>query len=419
MTKPKNSSLKWILDVHNRLVQHVKNQTTDLAPAAAVQATRAGDIYFSGNRDKVATMEYSPSFIMPSCLLPRGHVVVANPPTTVNDPEKRTPSVIVYRDPTTDTVKAFLNQCRHRGAELVPPETATLTRPRKLNGPFLVCPYHAWSYQASTGDLKRVPGETIGFPCLEKDLLGLQEVVCQQRVGGIWVGGDPALTTEFSLTKMDDELGDLWLEPVAKDDDNNEKQIERLVGFRQWNLEANWQILVETFLESYHVQYLHQKTLGQVTHGNRMVVDRIDGRSLRHTVPLTNLDSHALSEDDKHVVSPSHDFFSQTTTTCFAFPNVAISLFKRFALMVSIVPTSNTTSLVRAFGITHHTAKGEPLEKQQRDFANVLHGVEEDWACAEGIQRGLTPETLVHHGRFEGNNQFFLRNVGEVLLVKK
>jgi phenylpropionate dioxygenase-like ring-hydroxylating dioxygenase large terminal subunit len=412
------STLNWIAKVHNRLLKHVQQETTDLAASPAIQSKRAGDVYFSSSRDRVVT-EAAPSFIVPSCLLPRGHVVVAKLPPTQS-------SILVYRDPVTNTVRAYKNQCRHRGAELLAPESAPVTGPRRLTGsPLVVCPYHSWTYHIGTGQLKRVPGEADGFPCLDKDRWGLQALPCQERVGGIWVGGDESLVDDFSLTEMDDELRHLWLDPptistttTSSIDTTTTNSTSLLVGYREWNIPANWQLLVETFLESYHVQYLHRSTLGQVTHGNRMVSDYyMNSRSLRQTVPLTNLDPTPIEEEDGSLeISPMHSFFSQTTTTCFAFPNVAISLFKRFALMLSIIPTSNTSSHIQAFGITHTTAKGNDvsIQHQQRDFESVLVGIEEDWECAAGIQRGLTPDTMIHHGRFEGNNHYFLHNVGEI-----
>jgi phenylpropionate dioxygenase-like ring-hydroxylating dioxygenase large terminal subunit len=400
-------TLQWISQVHARLVKHVQQGTTDLALAAVVQSNRAGDVYFSSIRDKVP-VEAAPSFILPSCLLPRGHVVVANLPSTQT-------SILIYRDATTNAVRAYQNRCRHRGAELIAPASATLTQPRRLKGSALVvCPYHSWTYHVGTGQLKRVPGETEGFPCLEKGGLSLQSLPCYEKVGGIWVGGDETLADYFSLDQMDEELSDLWLDPPTSSSNDD----SLLVGFREWNLQANWQVLVETFLESYHVQYLHHNTLGQVTYGNRMVVDFYEDagssttRSLRHTVPLTNFDPTPLVDNGR--VLPNHPFFSQTTTTFFAFPNVAISIFKRFALMLSVIPTSNTSSRIQAFGITHQTANGSTMEKQHRDFESVVAGIQEDWDCAEGVQRGLTPDSMILHGRFEGNNHYFLHHVGKI-----
>ncbi len=362
--------------------------------ATAVQASRAGDLYFQSRRDDVARV--APAFVLPSCLLPPGHVVSDHIPST-NTP------VFLYREPHTGIVHAYRNQCRHRGAALV-----TYTSPRPMKGAALVCPYHSWTYDIRNGALVKVPGEKNGFPCLDKESLALQPLECREVAGGIWVGEESAADI-WVLDDVDQELQGMWLDPPYSDETPT-----RFVGFREWKLKANWQLLVETFLESYHVPFLHQNTLGLVTHGNRMVVDRLDTWSLRHTVPLSNFEPNLSTST---TISPKDPFFSQTTTTYFLFPNVAISLFKRFALFMSILPDTShgnsSNSQVRLWGVTHATAEGEDPSKQQRDLQSVIKGIEEDWECAEGIQKGLTPDTMLHHGRYEGNNVDFLCHVGE------
>jgi phenylpropionate dioxygenase-like ring-hydroxylating dioxygenase large terminal subunit len=369
-------------------------------------------------------------------------------PTTKNSPNSKTP-IIVYREPKSGRVLAYVNQCRHRGAQLVSTTTTTtISHPRPWKGSAVTCPYHAWTYDIRDGSLKKIPGEDIGFPCVDKNSLGLQSLPCQETAGGIWVGGGAAAAAAaagqekqeedsdwWTLDEIDHELQDLWLDPppLPSSSSNNNYSSDqeipsRLVGFREWKLNANWQLLVETFLEAYHVQFLHQNTLGLVTHGNRMVVDKLDTRSLRHTVPLSNFRSSSASSS--YAASATDPFFNQTSTTYLLFPSVSISLFKRFAAFMSIVPETTTdandagsnSSRVRLWAVvTHATAQGEDLEKQQRDLESVIKGLEEDWTCAEGIQRGLTKDTVVHHGRFEGNNIDFLRHVGEIaeLLVKR
>lgn len=58
-----------------------------------------------------------------------------------------------------------------------------------------------------------------------------------------------------------------------------------------------------------------------------------------------------------------------------------------------------------------------------RDYNAVIAGIEEDWLCSEGIQRGLEgfrgksismaeDELAFTYGKFESNNVSFLENVG-------
>jgi nitrite reductase/ring-hydroxylating ferredoxin subunit len=377
-----SSSLQWIRRVQTRLVDHLQRKTTDLgASLTNVQSSRAGDLYFRSQRDHVARA--APTFILPSCLLPAGHLVTDSLPNFEKTP------IFVYREPKSGKVHAYVNQCRHRGAELVSSMSTTsmaMTHPRRWNGSAVTCPYHAWTYDIRNGSLKKVPGEDPGFPCLEKESLGLLSLPCQETAGGIWVDGStvsghssssPSSSSSewWSLNEIDRELQDLWLDPPLPSSFNQkESPLSQLVGFREWQLKANWQLLVETFLEAYHVQFLHQNTLGRVTHGNRMVVEPLDTRSLRHTVPLSNFDISSSSDVDQDV-SPTDPFFNQTSTTYLLFPSVSVSLFKRFAAFMSIVPepanmdesnNGNSGSRVRLWAVTHATAQGEDLERQQR-----------------------------------------------------
>lgn len=426
-----SSSLGWIRQVQKRLANHLQQKTTDLL-TPSWHATVAREVYFDAARDAVAARA-APTLVWPSCLLPPGHVVTDVLPGTGVP-------VLLYRDHHDDggggggggetSVRAYVNQCRHRGAALMNSST-----PLALStGSALICPYHAWTYDVKSGNLKAVPGEKEGFPCLDKKSLGLMQLPCQEIAGGIWVGGQDLKicnyneidndngqeqTSAWSKTEIDQELKDLWLSPSSS----------RLVGFREWHLEANWQIIVETFLESYHVPFLHRNTLGLVTHRHAMVVDRLDGRSVRHSVALKNFDMSTLDrndDDDETQVSPQDPFFNQTTTTYFLFPSTAITLFKRFVVFLSIVPEisrgdgssepqASRRCRLRAWAVCHATSKDEhDVELQQRDFESVIRGIQEDWDCAESIQRGLTPDTVIHHGRFEGINVDFLKNVGDI-----
>ncbi len=146
-------------------------------------------------------------------------------------------------------VRGFLNICRHRGGRVF----AGRGRP----GRTLKCPYHSWAYDLK-GELLGQPLARDAFAELERCAFGLIPVPVGERFGLIYaeVGapGTPgeraeAIDVERELNGLGPEIGDL--------------------GFEQWHFleerrglfEANWKLIHDTFLESYHVFSLHRDTL--------------------------------------------------------------------------------------------------------------------------------------------------------------
>lgn len=146
-------------------------------------------------------------------------------------------------------VRAFVNVCTHRGVELCPSSD-----PR--SGGLVVCPYHAWSFSLK-GDLVAVPREE-AFPGLEKSRHDLVPLECVEAGGLIWVNLDPKTKADFSLVAG--ALGE-ELEAIAMSDQHIFKKV-------RFELNSNWKLTHDAFLENYHIARLHSKSLGS------MFVDR-------------------------------------------------------------------------------------------------------------------------------------------------
>jgi phenylpropionate dioxygenase-like ring-hydroxylating dioxygenase large terminal subunit len=126
------------------------------------------------------------------------------------------------------TVRAFRNACRHRGAQLATGAGCTKA---------LVCPYHGWTYNLE-GRLRGVPHE-YGFPGLDKELNGLVPVRVAERFGLVFVTQQEPLLSDESL----DQLPEL----IAPE--------QRLFATRESEIAANWKIMLEGFLEGYHIRF--------------------------------------------------------------------------------------------------------------------------------------------------------------------
>jgi nitrite reductase/ring-hydroxylating ferredoxin subunit len=191
-------NLAWIRNVQRRLAQHVTAKTTEHT-TTKVHYTNAMETYFSAQRDQVAkNAATAPYLVMPSCLLPASHAVAVTVDPTSNS---NTP-LFVHRNAQSHQVRAYKNQCRHRGAQLIKNNSSKpglLPTTTPIRGSAIICPYHSFTYDVTTGALKGIPGGSIGFPCLNKEQHGLHPVDCFETAGGIWLGERTRIITILLL----------------------------------------------------------------------------------------------------------------------------------------------------------------------------------------------------------------------------
>jgi phenylpropionate dioxygenase-like ring-hydroxylating dioxygenase large terminal subunit len=140
-------------------------------------------------------------------------------------------------------VRAFLNICRHRGGRVV--------RGRGRPGRALKCPYHSWAYDLN-GELLGQPLARDAFDQLDRTEFGLLPVPVAERHGVIVAlpGGAGSVDVAAVLGPViGPELGEFGFERF------------RFFDERHGVFEANWKLIHDTFLESYHVFSLHRDTL--------------------------------------------------------------------------------------------------------------------------------------------------------------
>ena len=152
--------------------------------------------------------------------------------------------LIILRDQD-NVVRALHNVCRHRGAKLV-------TEPCKK--PNLTCPYHAWSYGLN-GKLRTRPHFS-GPDIVDKfedgggDELDLMEVRCETWNGCIFV----------NVSGDADPLED-WLKPFLERTKGYDFSAIRWAGKLEFEVNANWKLVYENYMEGYHVFAVHPKLL--------------------------------------------------------------------------------------------------------------------------------------------------------------
>ncbi|WP_170450212.1 aromatic ring-hydroxylating oxygenase subunit alpha [Ruegeria arenilitoris] len=147
-------------------------------------------------------------------------------------------------------LRAFHNICRHRGTQLI----RAVGKTQKA----LTCPYHDWTYDLE-GNLISVPDENREYPDgIDKSCLGLKPASVDLWRGMIFVHPDPQAP---SLAE--------WFGPVDPllGPHKPEELVEYSEARQSYEIRANWKIVVENYIDVYHLSHLHSNTLHMYDHG--------------------------------------------------------------------------------------------------------------------------------------------------------
>ncbi|MDH3643058.1 MAG: aromatic ring-hydroxylating dioxygenase subunit alpha [Gammaproteobacteria bacterium] len=282
-------------------------------------------------------------------------------------------------------VRAFVNMCRHRGAQVILEGRGNTHR--------FTCPYHAWSYDQQ-GDLVGVYAPN-DFGDVDKSCNSLIPLPVAERAGMIWVILNPKATLDIDtfLAGYDEVLGHF--------------------GFEDWHLfdqrtiaGPNWKIAYDGYMDLYHLPILHKDTFGDQFPNQALYYSW--GPHQRVSSPDPSLTNYEDQPEDQW--NEAHMMAGVWTI----FPHVSIAGFDGGGRGVMISQLFPGATPAQSFTVQNYLMENKPNE-EQTEAANQMFKLleyvveEEDYATGLRQQTALRTGAMSHvkFGRNEGGGQRF------------
>jgi len=301
------------------------------------------------------------------------------------------PPLLLSRD-AQGRVHAFLNACQHKGSKVV--ERCDAFKAGRVS-----CPYHAWTY-AVDGALIGIPRHET-FPTVDKADHGLAELPSLEAGGFIWVMLDREAPADFSgvTEELVEDFEALGL-PTA-----------HIFDKATHHLDANWKLVIEPFLEGYHVQRLHAASIGDLFADVPNAVDRL-GPHLRQISGKANFEPMMLD-------LPGENIHKTVTHAYLVFPNTIIVTSPYYINVMIIMPNGVNRSTVDYFMLTPGPAdndKARDLYQRSFDLMQKVFGTEDFRAACisqQGLESGALKEVV--YGGLEQQIPVFYETVERYL----
>ena len=284
-----------------------------------------------------------------------------------------------------ETVRVFVNACQHKGSKLI--EDCQVHKQARIT-----CPYHAWTYG--------IDGKLIGvaradmFEGLDKAGRNLKELPSQIRGGVVYAQLDGGA---LDISQLADQVADDFTALGIPD--------AHVYGHKTFDIKANWKLVLEPFLEGYHVQRLHAASIGNLFVDAPSIVDSF-GANIRQVSGRIGYEPAMLDDDANGNV---HKLITHAYT---AFPNLVVVTSQYYLSVMILMPRGVDRTAVHYFMLTPEpaaTAKAEDVFKRSYDLILSVFG-NEDFRAAEISQTGLSsgvPETTLYCGLEENIIRYY------------
>ena len=257
-------------------------------------------------------------------------------------------------------IRVFHNVCRHRNLKLVEKSGNCKNS--------ITCPYHRWTYDLE-GRLKVAPyfgGDKNTLPeGFKLDDHGLHEVPC--RLFHEWL---------FVNISGDAPSFESHIEPLKKHLESfNFDEFTLVASLEFGEIKSNWKLLMENFIEPYHVQFVHKTTTNQPLSDHYLI---LEGHCLGSAVDLTH----------EKQVQAKEDTLSASSRYLTLFPNFVLGLYYPDQIGVHLnQPLSAETTRQRRVIYIHKDSNQSTYKVERlRSLWDSVH--REDHEICERLQEG-------------------------------
>jgi phenylpropionate dioxygenase-like ring-hydroxylating dioxygenase large terminal subunit len=316
--------------------------------------------------------------------------------------------IIVVRD-LGGTFRAFYNTCQHRGAPLVK-EDAGQSRG-------FVCGYHGWSYTLD-GKLTAVRDRR-DFVDLDFSCRSLKQVRCET------IGKLVFINEDADAQPLIDHLG-----PMVRELDQYALDRLNFVETRSYDTQCNVKVLIDAFLEVYHLKSIHESTVDRFLDHRGMTLSLWKNGHSRMVTPNRRPDWKDPGTIGMPRIESVTEIPRDNNVSYHIFPNFVMPPSDSGIPMLQFWPTSDSSCRVVSTWLAPDYDPAHPhpnWESRKNNWERILY---EDLQFGPQIQESIESpgfqtmplnyqERRIYHWHEELDRRIGLNRVPEGLAVRQ